>query len=261
MKFLNYPLNVVIPAGASGIGESIARVYIEEGCNVFICDVSNHNINLFKEKYPVAYVEQVDVSDHSQVARFFTNVSTKIDHVDVIVNCAGIAGPTAKLVDIEPSEWDKTISVNLNGMFYILKHGIPFLKKSKSPSIINIASSASFFGFPLRSPYTAAKWAVIGLTKTLAMELGGEGVRVNAICPGSVSGKRINDVIKEDAKAQGKSVAEIKDLYTKQVSMKTFVDSEDVANLVLFLCSQYGRFISGQAIGLDGHTEGLSTEL
>ena len=130
MNFLNYPLNVVIPAGASGIGESIARAYIEQGCNVFVCDVSNHNINLFREKYPEAYVEQVDVSDHLQVAHFFTNLSTKIDHVDVIVNCAGIAGPTAKLVDIEPSEWDETISVNLNGMFYILKHGISFLKKS-----------------------------------------------------------------------------------------------------------------------------------
>ena len=261
MKFLNYPLNVVIPAGASGIGESIARAYIEEGCNVFICDVSNHNINLFKEKYPEAYVEQVDVSDHSQVARFFTNLSTKIDHVDVIVNCAGIAGPTAKLVDIEPSEWDKTISVNLNGMFYILKHGIPFLKKSKSPSIINIASSASFFGFPLRSPYTAAKWAVIGLTKTLAMELGSSGIRVNAICPGSVRGDRIDKVIEADAKEQKKTIAEIEKLYLSQVSMKTFVESTDVANLALFLSSDLGRFISGQAIGLDGHTEGLSNNL
>jgi len=143
----------------------------------------------------------------------------------------------------------------------VLKEGIPLLKGSSAPSIINIASSASFFGFPLRSPYTAAKWAVIGLTKTLAMELGGAGIRVNAICPGSVSGERINQVIEADAQIQGKSAEEIKELYVKHVSMKTFVEPEDVAHLALFLSSNYGRYISGQAIGLDGHTEGLSTDL
>ena len=135
------------------------------------------------------------------------------------------------------------------------------LKKSEYPSIINIASSASFFGFPLRSPYTAAKWAVIGLTKTLAMELGSEGIRVNAICPGSVRGNRINRVIEADALEQKKTVEEIEKLYLSQVSMKTFVEPEDVSNLAMFLSSDLGRYISGQAIGLDGHTEGLSNNL
>ena len=146
-------------------------------------------------------------------------------------------------------------------MFYCLKEGIPLIKKSKNPSIINIASSASFFGFPLRSPYTAAKWAVIGLTKTLAMELGSKGIRVNAICPGSVRGDRIDRVIEADAKEQNKTISEIEKLYLSQVSMKTFVEPADVANLALFLSSELGRFISGQAIGLDGHTEGLSNNL
>ena len=177
------------------------------------------------------------------------------------MNCAGIAGPTASLENIDPGDWDQTIRVNLNGMFYCLKEAIPLLKISEQPSIINIASSASFFGFPLRSPYTAAKWAVIGLTKTLAMELGSDGIRVNAICPGSVRGKRINRVIEADALEQGKTVEEIENLYLAQVSMKTFVEPEDVANLAMFLSSDLGRFISGQAIGLDGNTEGLSNNL
>ena len=179
----------------------------------------------------------------------------------MLVNCEGIAGPTASLEDIDPGDWDQTIRVNLNGMFYCLKEAIPLLKNSEQPSIINIASSASFFGFPLRSPYTAAKWAVIGLTKTLAMELGSDGIRVNAICPGSVRGNRIDQVIEADAKEQGKTIEEIEKLYLAQVSMKTFVEPEDVANLAMFLSSDLGRFISGQAIGLDGHTEGLSNNL
>jgi len=261
MKFLNKPLNVIISAGASGIGRSIAEAFLKEDCQVFICDISDDFIENFHQSYPDVLIERTDVSDYKQVTSFFKHLSTKIDHIDVIINCAGIAGPTASLEKINPKDWKRTIDINLNGMFYILKEGIPFLKKSKTPSIINIASSASFFGFPLRSPYTAAKWAVIGLTKTLAMELGGLDVRVNAICPGSVSGERIDRVLEADAKVQGKTILEMKKLYTKQVSMKTFVESEDVAHLVLFLVSKYGRFISGQAIGLDGHTEGLSTEL
>ena len=261
MTFLNKPLKVVIPAGASGIGKTIAEAYLQEGCRVFVCDVSDKFIGSFREENSNTFIEKVDVSDYAQVAKFFQHVAKETDHIDVIINCAGIAGPTAALQDVEPSEWEQTIAVSLNGMFFVLKEGIPLLKGSSAPSIINIASSASFFGFPLRSPYTAAKWAVIGLTKTLAMELGGAGIRVNAICPGSVSGERINQVIEADAQIQGKSAEEIKELYVKHVSMKTFVEPEDVAHLALFLSSDYGRYISGQAIGLDGHTEGLSTDL
>ena len=261
MKFLHEPLNVVISAGASGIGRSIAEAFLKQGCQVFISDISDDFIKNFQQVHSEVFIKQTDVSDYNQVTAFFKQVSTVIDHVDVIINCAGIAGPTAPLQNVNPKDWERTININLNGMFYILKEGIPLLKNSKTPSIINIASSASFFGFPLRSPYTAAKWAVIGLTKTLAMELGGSGVRVNAICPGSVSGERIDRVLEADAKAQEKTLLEMKKLYTKQVSMKTFVESKDVAHLALFLTSKYGRFISGQAIGLDGHTEGLSTEI
>jgi len=260
-SFLNRTLNVVIPAGASGIGRSIAEAFINESCTVFICDISKKFIRSFQKDYPNVSVDRVDVSNHADVELFFKSISLKTDRIDVLINCVGIAGPTDLLQNITVKDWDKTISTNLNGMFYVLKEAIPLLKKSSSPSIINIASSASFFGFPFRSPYASAKWAVIGLTKTLAMELGGDGFRINAVCPGSVSGDRINSVLKLDAKKQKKSVGEIKDLYTKQTSMKTFIEPEDVAHLVLFLSSDYGRFISGQAIGIDGHTEGLSTEI
>ena len=261
MKILNRKLNVVIIAGASGIGKEIAAAYDRENCRVFVCDISDDLIKTFKNDYSNIFIKKTDVSVYDDVAGFFKQVKKEEHSIDVLVNCAGIAGPTAVLEDIDPDDWDHTIRVNLNGMFYCLKEAIPLLKKSEYPSIINIASSASFFGFPLRSPYTAAKWAVIGLTKTLAMELGSEGIRVNAICPGSVRGNRINRVIEADALEQGKTVEEIEKLYLAQVSMKTFVEPEDVANLAMFLSSDLGRFISGQAIGLDGNTEGLSNNL
>ena len=261
MNILNRKLNVVIIAGASGIGKEIAAAYERENCRVFVCDISDDFIKTFKNDYPNIFIKKTDVSVYDDVAGFFKQVKKEEHSIDVLVNCAGIAGPTASLENIDPGDWDQTIRVNLNGMFYCLKEAIPLLKISEQPSIINIASSASFFGFPLRSPYTAAKWAVIGLTKTLAMELGSDGIRVNAICPGSVRGKRINRVIEADALEQGKTVEEIEKLYLAQVSMKTFVEPEDVANLAMFLSSDLGRFISGQAIGLDGHTEGLSNNL
>ena len=248
-------------AGASGIGRTIVKAYLEQGCQLFVCDISSSFISDFKQIFPEVFIQQTDVSDYSQVRRFFEAVRHQVTHIDVLVNCAGIAGPTALLEEVDPLEWDHTIDVNINGMFYCLKEAIPWIRKSESGSIINIASSASFFGFPFRSAYTAAKWATIGMTKTLAKELGKAGIRVNAICPGSVNGPRIDSVIEADAKEQGKRIEEIRDLYVKQVSMKTFVDPEDVAHYCLFLTSRYGRFISGQALGLDGHTEGLSTEI
>ena len=261
MNFLSKKLNVVVTAGASGIGKTIALAYKNEGCRVYTCDVSEEFILSFKSDAPDVFIQKTDIASFDDVKSFFSNVAQQVESIDILINCAGVAGPTASLQDVDPEEWRRTIAVNLNGMFYSLKEAVPLLKKSHRASIINIASSASFFGFPLRSPYTAAKWAVIGLTKTLAMELGGEGIRVNAICPGSVSGDRIDQVIEADALKQGKSAGEIKELYVKQVSMKTFVEPEDVAHLALFLTSDYGRYVSGQAIGLDGHTEGLSNNL
>jgi NAD(P)-dependent dehydrogenase (short-subunit alcohol dehydrogenase family) len=261
MNFFNEKINVVIIAGASGIGREIARAYLGEDANVFVCDVSDELIAAFKKEFPDIYIEKTDVSEYAQVEAFFRSIGKQIDAIDVLINGAGIAGPTALLHDADPAHWDQTIDVNIKGMFYASKEAIPYIKKSKAGSIVNLASNAAFFGFPFRSAYTTAKWAAIGMTKTLAMELGNDNIRVNAICPGSVTGDRIDRVIAADAKEQGKSIEEIKASYVKQVSLKTFVGPEDVANMCLYLTSDMGRFISGQALGLDGHTEGLSTEI
>ncbi|NQZ79032.1 MAG: SDR family oxidoreductase, partial [Ekhidna sp.] len=230
MKLLDRELNVVVIAGASGIGKSIVEHYIQEGSRVFVCDVSDDLIKSFKEDLPETYIEQTDVSAFQEVQAFFTNIASQVDCIDVLINSAGIAGPTALLEDADPSHWGKTMDVNVTGMFHACREALPLLKKSKGGSIINLASNAAYYGFPFRSAYAASKWAVLGLTKTLAMEVGKYNIRVNAICPGSVSGDRIDRVIKADAEEKGVSIEEVKELYVKQVSLKTFVEPEDVAN-------------------------------
>lgn len=261
MKFLSQPMNVVIVAGASGIGKAIARRFADEECKLFIADINKSFIVQCQTEFPDWYCRSIDVASSTQVEDFFVGIGEKTSHIDVLINCAGVAGPTAPLENITPEDWRAAVDVNLNGMFYTLKYAIPLLRKSASASIINLGSTASLFGFPSRSPYAATKWATIGLTKTLAMELGGDMIRVNAICPGSVKGERIDNVMQAAAVDQGKSLAEINELYMKHVSMKIFVEPSDVSNLALFLASDYGRYISGQAIGLDGHTEGLSNNI
>ena len=178
-----------------------------------------------------------------------------------MINNAGIAGPTAAVEDVEVADWDRCIAVDLNGLFYMTRLAVPLLKQAGGGSIINIASTAALFGYALRSPYAASKWAQIGLTKTWATELGGDNVRVNAICPGSVSGDRIDAVIERDAKERGISNDRVRESYLRHTSMRTFVSPDDIASMAMFLASDAALKISGQIIAVDGHTEGLSNWL
>ena len=254
-------MNIVVIAGAAGIGKEIAVQYATAGHRVFVGDINENSILDVNSVEEGIEASLIDVASYTSVKSFFRQIDRNVKCLDVLINCAGIAGPTSLLEDIEPGEWEKTIQVNLNGMFYCCKHAIPMLSNSKAASIINIASTAAQFGFPMRSPYSASKWAVIGLTKTLAMELGPRKIRVNAICPGSVSGERIDKVIQTMAKKQNNSIEEIQDLFTRHVSMKTFVEAKDIASICQYLSSDAGRFISGQSIGVDGHTEGLFNDI
>ena len=172
-----------------------------------------------------------------------------------MINNVGIAGPTGKLEDLNLNDWQETIDININSHFYYTKHAIPLLKNKGDGSIINLSSTAGLFGFPLRSPYAASKWAIIGITKTLSMELGEFNIRVNAICPGSVSGDRMKKVIKAKAESLGVSEEKVKQDYVSYVSLGTFVEKEDIANTAIFLLSQEANKITGQIITVDGHTE------
>lgn len=251
---------VLITAGASGIGRTMAQAFIAKGYRAHVCDIDQEAIDKFLASNPSATATLADVSNVAQVADVFKHIDDNYGGLNVLVNNAGIAGPMTVVEDIDPAEWDRTISVNLNGQFYCTRLAVPMIKDAGRGSIINIASNAAFSGCPRRAPYTASKWATIGFTKTLAMELGPFGIRVNAICPGSVAGDRINEVIARDASRRGKTEEEIRNVYLGQSSMRQFIDPAEVAKLAVFLASDECPTISGQALGLDGHTETLSVE-
>ncbi len=252
---------VAITAAASGIGKVIAESFLEKGAVVYVCDVDDEALSAFSTVHEDLHGLHADVSRFEDVKDFFSRIAQDQGRLDVLVNNAGVSGPTAPAEAIEPAEWEQTLAVNLHGQFYCAREAIPLLKANGGGSILNMSSNAAFSGFPLRAPYTAGKWATIGLTKTLAMELGVHKIRVNAICPGSVSGARIDGVIERDAAGRGMTPAQIRDVYLRQSSMRVFVSAQDVANTILFLSSEEGGVISGQVLGIDGHTESLANWL
>jgi len=251
----------LVTGGAMGIGRAIADRFVAEGWRVHVCDADPDAVRRFLAEVPAGSASVTDVSRVSDVDAMFDEVASRYGQLDVLVNNAGISGPTAPVEDIVPADWDRTVAVDLNGQFYCTRRAVPMLKAAGSGSIILISSSAAFFGYPLRTPYTACKWALIGFMKTLAMELGPHGIRVNAICPGSVRGPRIDGVIERDAAKRGLAAAEIRRVYERQTSLRSFVDAQDIANAAFFLASPLGAMISGQALGVDGHTESLSNWL
>ena len=248
---------ILITGAATGIGSSIAKSYIDEGHNVHICDYDTKRLQEFLDKNPNVTGNLADVSNPDDVKYTFNIINDLYNKLNILINNAGISGESALTENISIEGWQQTINTNLNGMFYVTKLAIPLLKENKSSSIINMSSTAGLLGVPMRSPYVASKWAVIGFTKTTAMELGPFGVNVNAICPGCVDGDRIERVISADARESGYTPDQIRDVYLRQSSMRKFMSKKDIADMVLFLTSSSGSKISGQAIAIDGHTEGF----
>ena len=252
---------VLITGAASGIGRRTAERFLERGDEVHICDVSADLVGEFLEANPAATGSVADIGSRDDVDRVFAELAQHHEHLDVLVNNAGIAGPSAPIDTHDEDGWDQCIQVNLSGTFYMTRRAVPFLRKSGGGAIINISSTAALHGYPLRSAYAASKWAMMGLMKTWAMELGPEGIRVNAVCPTSVEGPRIDAVIAREAEQRGLSINKVREVYLRQTSMRSFVSPDEVADTILFLASDAARKISGQSISVDGHTEGLSNWL
>ena len=201
---------------------------------------------------------ECDVSDDSEVRSMFTALDSDLGGLDVLVNNVGIAGPMGRVDSIDPDEFDECVRVNIGGTFRCTRHAAPLLEKSGG-SIINIVSTAGHYGYPLRSPYSASKWGIEGLTATWAMELAERGIRVNAICPGTVRGPRMESVIEREAATVGATVDEIRRGYEDQVSLRTLIDPADIADMAVFLAGDGARVISGQILSVDGNTETLRT--
>jgi NAD(P)-dependent dehydrogenase (short-subunit alcohol dehydrogenase family) len=248
-------LRVLVTAGAAGIGRAIAQTFAVTGARVHICDVDQAALEACGREQPDVSRSLADVSRVDEVDRLFADVKRELGGLDVLVNNAGIAGPTAKVEDIQPADWERCIAVDLNGMFYCTRLAMPMLKangRERGGSLINLSSVAGRLGMGMRTPYSAAKWAVVGFTKSLALEAGPDGIRVNCIQPGNVEGERINRVIEAKAKASGASFDEQKRSLLDTTSLRTFVTAQDIANMALFLATDAGRHISGQALSVCG---------
>jgi NAD(P)-dependent dehydrogenase (short-subunit alcohol dehydrogenase family) len=248
----------LITAGAGGIGRVMTETFVKAGARVHICDVVQTALYETTKALPSVGATLCDVSDPQQVDQLFADIRETLGGLDILVNNAGIAGPTAKVEDISIEDWKRCISVDLDGMFYCSRLAMPMLKAAGGGSIINLSSAAGRLGFPLRSPYAAAKWGVVGFTKSLAMEAGPDKVRVNAIQPGVVEGERIDRVIDAKAKAAGISFEAQKKLSLEKVSMRSMVNPQDIANMALYLASDAGHLITGQAISVCAGTEMLA---
>jgi NAD(P)-dependent dehydrogenase (short-subunit alcohol dehydrogenase family) len=251
-------LRVLVTAGANGIGREVARAFVGEGAKVHVCDVDPGALRRLARSDPKITRTRADVADRKDVERLFGDALKVLGRLDVLVNNAGIAGPTGRVEEIVPRDWDRCLAINITGQFNCARLAVPYLRKSKNPSIVNLSSAAGRLGFSMRTPYSASKWAVVGFTKSLAKELGPEGIRVNAIQPGIVEGDRINRVFEAKAKARGISFEAMRDEALSFTLMHTSVTPQQIADAILFICSARGRTISGQALSICGDTQMLS---
>jgi NAD(P)-dependent dehydrogenase (short-subunit alcohol dehydrogenase family) len=245
------PQCVLITAGAAGIGREFARAFAANGAKVFVCDIDEKALGEIATEMPGLITTRCDMGERAEIERMVPEAVAALGGLDVLINNAGIAGLTLPVDEMPPDDWDKVVAVNLTAMFDVCRLAIPHLKQSKAGSIINMTSIAGRHGFPNRSPYAATKWGVIGLTKTLAMELGAWGIRANAIAPGAVAGDRIKRVFAGRAQISGRSLAEVEAEAFAAQSIKAMVDPQDIAQLAVFLASDPAKAISGQVIPID----------
>jgi NAD(P)-dependent dehydrogenase (short-subunit alcohol dehydrogenase family) len=246
---------VLVTAGAAGIGRAITQAFAAAGAKVHVCDLDAAALTALRDEVTGVTTSECDIGDRAAVERMVADAAAALGGIDVLVNNAGIAGPTAPVEAMDPDAWEAVLHVNLTGTFNVTRHSIPHLKHSSAGVILVMSSLAGRFGYPNRSPYATTKWGLIGFTKTLARELGAFGIRVNALLPGAVEGPRLQRVFEGRAAASGRSVAEEQIAALANQSIKRFVAPEDIAAMAVFLASEAGRSISGQILPIDGDSQ------
>ena len=250
-------LRVLVTAGAGGIGLAIAERLARHGARLFVCDVDERALDVLAESHADFARIRADVADEAAVDRMFEAIADTLGGLDALINNAGIAGPTGGVDEISPADWRRCLEVGLTGQFLCARRAVPMLKAAGGGSIVNMSSAAGRHGYAYRTPYSAAKFGVIGFTQSLAKELGPQNIRVNAILPGIVEGPRMTGVIRDRAAQLGISYAEMEKQYLARVSLRRMVSPNDVAAMVAFLLSDAGANISGQSLGVDGNVETL----
>jgi NAD(P)-dependent dehydrogenase (short-subunit alcohol dehydrogenase family) len=249
-------LRVIVTAGGSGIGRVIAQAFHDNGARVHVCDIAPEGLDDCRRAGIGA--TEADVADAAQVDRLFDEATARLGGLDLLVNNAGIAGPASAVEAVTIADWDRTIAVNLSGMFYCIRRAVPLLKQAGGGLIVNLSSVAGRLGFPFRAPYSASKWAIVGLTETLAMELGPDNIRVNALQPGIVDGERHWRNARRKAELLGITLEEQERRVLSKVSLRRMVSPQDVANMALFLASDLGKNITGQALSVCGNVESMA---
>ena len=247
----------VVTAGAQGIGRAITEALVQQGAQVHVCDIDDAALKDVQAALPQVGISHTDVSSEAQVLEMFEMVRQRWGGLDILVNNAGVAGPTQPVEDTALADWMQTLAVNLTGTFLCTRSAVPLLLPHGG-SIVNISSAAGRHGFPLRTPYSATKFGVIGLTQTWAMELGPQGIRVNAILPGIVVGPRQDRVLSAKAESYGITLEAMRTRALERVSLRRMVTAQDIAAQIVFICSKAGANISGQSLSVDGNVETLA---
>lgn len=254
------PQRIIITAAGSGIGRAVASRFADTGAHIHVCDVDVSALDQLTSQYPNIAALNIDVADETALDGWLQGALDGLGGCDVLINNAGIAGPTGAVEEMTLAAWRQCLAINLDAQMLTCRRVVPAMKAQQSGCIINMSSTAGLFGCPFRTPYAAAKWAVIGFTKSIAAETGPHNIRCNAICPGSVDGDRMDRVIAAETARTGKTAAKIRTEYTSGTSMRRFATASEIADLCEYLASEAAKFISGQAISVDGHTETYHSE-
>ncbi|MBT8413054.1 MAG: SDR family oxidoreductase [Boseongicola sp.] len=246
---------VVVTGGASGIGARIAERFAALGDRVAICDANPEAVNAFSKAQPAIRSEVANVTEGAAMDAFFDSIEADWGGADVVFANAGTGGPAARIEDISPQDWRDCLAVNLDGAFLTCRWAARVMRAQGAGLIVLTSSTSGQWGHPHRSPYATAKWGILGLMKTLAMELGPAGVRVNAICPGAVEGDRMERMLANQSRASGRDAQTIRAAYADGTSLRTWVTADDIADAGIWLASSGASKVTGQALTIDGHTE------
>ncbi|KRE24514.1 short-chain dehydrogenase [Bosea sp. Root483D1] len=241
----------IVTGGGTGIGLAIARMFVDEGAQVVIAGRSQAALD---EAAAVigAHAIAADVSQEADASRLAQDTAARFGGVDILVNNAGVTGQVANAEDLDIAQWDETMAINIRGTILCIKHCVPLMRARGGGSIINMSSLMGLRGYPMRSAYTATKFAVIGITEAVAQEVGVHGIRVNALCPGAVNGELMQRVIAARVAKENRPAEEIIRLnYTDKAALKRWVEPEEVARAALFLASEQSSSITSERLKVD----------
>lgn len=252
---MGQPQRVLVSAGAAGIGAAIAARFRADGARVSICDRDPDAVRVAALADPGLHTMVGDIADAGDASRWVSQVVDDWGGIDVLVNNAGVAGPTALVEDIDPAAWRECLAVGLDSHFLLARLVVPHMKEQSFGAIVAISSTAGLYGYGMRTPYAAAKWAVIGFTKSLAVEVGRYGIRANVVAPGTVQGPRMERVIAAEAAQRRVGTDVVEQEYLQGQSIPRYVQPGEIADMCAFLASPQAAMVNGQVIAVDGHSE------